>query len=555
MQRRHFLKSGALAGGALLFAKGLGFAAPADSRIEVLLDEPIGTISPNLYGQFIEHLGGVIYDGVWVGERSKIPNVGGVRKQLVEKLRTIQMPVVRWPGGCFADSYDWRDGVGELSKRPARTNFWLDNPDANWKQLAGNAVQHYESNAFGTDEFMRFCRLAGAQPYLAANLRSLPALNFDRWVEYCNSPAGSTSLAQQRAANGSRDPYDVRFWGIGNESWGCGGDLTPEQYASEFRRFTSWVPSYGANLAFVGSGPSDNDLDWTNRFFEHIFRDRPDTDVSPNFFGWSVHHYSWNLSRGRTQDWQTGKGDALNFDVTDWYELFRQGNDVEQIITDQWEAMGSYDKDHRVKLVVDEYGPWYRPGTALDPTHLFGQQVSLRDAILTAFTLDIFNRNAEKVGMAANAQLVNCLNSLFFAHEDKFVVTPNFYVFQMYAAHQGAQAVRAESSAPEITYMRDGKTARMWGLRGSASRKGNVLTLTVVNPSADATREAAVVLRGARASSATATVLTSSDLHAHNTLENQAFPEPKTASVSVSQPVLSFTFPRASVTKLRIELS
>jgi alpha-N-arabinofuranosidase len=230
-------------------------------------------------------------------------------------------------------------------------------------------------------------------------------------------------------------------------------------------------------------------------------------------------------------------------------------NYIEQIIIDQWAALGSYDKEHRVKLVVDEYGPWYRPGTALDPTHLLGQQVTLRDAILTAFTLDIFNRNAEKVGMAANAQLVNCLNSLFFTHEDKFVVTPNFYVFLMYAAHQGAQAVRAEFSAPEITYLRDGKTAGMWGLKGSASRKGNTLTITVVNPSADAARQAEVALRGGRASSATASVLTSTDLHAHNTFENQAIAEPKTDSVSVSQPVLSFTFPPASVTKLHIELS
>jgi alpha-N-arabinofuranosidase len=555
MQRRQLLKSGVLAGGALLFARQLGFATSADSRIEVLLDEPIGIISSNIYGQFIEHLGGVIYDGVWVGKGSKVPNVGGVRKQLVDGLRRIQTPVVRWPGGCFADSYDWRDGVGQPGKRPTRTNFWVDDPEANWKRLAGNTVQHYESNAFGTDEFMQFCRLTGAQPYLAANLRSLPALDFDRWVEYCNSPAGSTTLAQERAASGSREPYNVRFWGVGNETWGCGGDFSPEQYASEFRRFTSWVPNYGVNLAFVGAGPNDNDLDWTNTFFEHLFRDHPDTDVTPNFYGWSVHRYTWNLSRGRTEEFLLGKGDALNFDTTDWYELFREGSYIEQIIADQWALMGSYDKEHRVKLVVDEYGPWYRPGTALDPTHLLGQQVTLRDAILTAFTLDIFNRNAEKVGMAANAQLVNCLNALFFTHEDKFVVTPNFYVFLMYAAHQGAQAVRAEFSAPEISYQRDGKTAGMWGLKGSASRKGNTLTLTVVNPIADAARQAEIMLRGGRASSATASVLTSKDLNAHNSFEHQAVTEPKPESVSVGQPAFSFTFPPASVTKLHIELS
>jgi len=555
MQRRHFLKTGVLAGGALLFGEHLSLAAPMDSRVEVLLDEPVGTISPNIYGQFIEHVGAVIYDGVWVGEGSKIPNVGGIRQQMVESLRQIQVPVIRWPGGCFADSYDWRDGVGQPGKRPARTNFWVDDPEVNWKRPVGNAVQHYETNVFGTDEFMRLCHLTGAQPYLAANLRSLPALNFDRWVEYCNSPAGSTTLAQEKAANGSRDPYNVRLWGVGNETWGCGGDFSPEQYASEFRRFTSWVPNYGSNLAFVGSGPNDNDLDWTNRFFEHILRDRPDGDLGNSFFGWSVHRYSWNLSRGRTDDWLAGKGDALNFDTTDWYEMFLQGNYIEQIITEQWGVMGSYDPEHRVKLVVDEYGPWYRPGTALDPIHLAGQQVTLRDAILTAFTLDIFNRHAEKMGLAANAQLVNCLNALFFTHEDRFVVTPNFYVFQMYAAHQGAQAVRAEFSAPDVSYMRDGKPARFWGLKGSASRKGKAVTLTVVNPSADTPRQAEVVVRGGRLSGAVASVLTSTDLHAHNTFEHQAITEPKTEPVNVSEKGFTFSFPPASVTRLSITLS
>jgi len=305
----------------------------------------------------------------------------------------------------------------------------------------------------------------------------------------------------------------------------------------------------------LGSGPNDNDLDWTNRFFEHIFRDRPDGDLGNNFFGWSVHRYSWNLSRGRTEDWLAGKGDSLSFDTTDWYELFLQGNYLEQIITDQWGAMGSYDPQHRVKLVVDEYGPWYRPGSALAPTHLAGQQVTLRDAILTAFTLDIFNRHAEKIGLAANAQLVNCLNALFFTNEDRFVVTPNFYVFQMYADHQGAEAVRVEFSAPDLKYVRDDKPARFWGLKGSASRRGNQLTLTAVNPSAKEPRQAEVVVRGARASGAVAQVLTSAELNAHNTFEHLGITEPKAEPVRVNGTGITFTFPPASVTKLNITLS
>ncbi|HKM81736.1 MAG TPA: hypothetical protein VJY15_12330, partial [Candidatus Acidoferrum sp.] len=213
IRRREFLREGALAAGAVACSVYLPHAAAgmasADSRIDVLLDEPLGTISPNIYGHFTEHLGGVIYDGLWVGENSLVANLQGIRIRLVEEMRKIKAPVVRYPGGCFADSYNWRDGVGPADKRPRRTNFWND---AETKTAPEN--HKYEPNRFGTNEFIRFCRLVGAQPYLAANLRSLPAEEFYHWVEYCNSPAGSTSLAEMRAAAGSPEPFNVRFWGV-----------------------------------------------------------------------------------------------------------------------------------------------------------------------------------------------------------------------------------------------------------------------------------------------------------------------------------------------------
>src|SRR5438128_8025191 len=212
-------------------------AQTADSRLEIFVDEPIGTIAPELYGHFIEHLGGVIYDGVWVGEGSRVPNVGGMRRVLVEALRAIRPGVVRWPGGCFADSYDWRDGVGPRERRPRRTNFWAEDP--HFKDL-GNVPAKYDPNEFGTSEFLRFCRLVGAQPYLAANVCSLPARAFVEWLEYSNSPAGSTTWAGVRAAAGDREPFGVRYWGIGNESWGCGGNFMPEEYSAENRRLTAW---------------------------------------------------------------------------------------------------------------------------------------------------------------------------------------------------------------------------------------------------------------------------------------------------------------------------
>jgi alpha-N-arabinofuranosidase len=551
MERRKFLQSGALATSAVLISPRRSFAASADAHIEVLLDEPIGTIAPTIYGHFTEHLGGVIYDGVWVGENSRIPNVGGVRKAIADRLRAIKAPIIRWPGGCFADSYDWRDGVGPRDKRPRRTNFWVDDPDA--KRLSGTPVQLYETNAFGTDEFVRFCRLSGAEPYIAANLRSLTPLDFDHWVEYCNSPLGSTTLADLRGAGGSREPLGVRYWGVGNESWGCGGSFTPEDYATEFRRFTTWAPSYGVDLKYIGSGPNNNDLDWTRGFFHKLLGNRP--VFEDHLFGWSVHYYTWNLSRGKTDDWVEGKRDALSFDATDWYELLRQGMMMEQIVTDQWGVLGEFDLKHRVKLVVDEYGPWYRPGSAVDPTHLLGQQVTMRDAVHTAMTLDIFNRHADKVGVAACAQLVNCLNALFLTHEDKFAITPNFHVFDLYAAHQGAEAVRAEFSAPQIHYDRDGMPAQIFGLNGSASRSGKTLTLTVVNPSTDTPRYTEIAVRGGTIVSAAASILSATDVHAHNTLDHEEVPAPRACELASRDGLVAVVFPPASVSRITIASS
>ena len=382
----------------------------------------------------------------------------------------------------------------------------------------------------------------------------MSALDFDHWVEYCNSPAGSTTLADQRARDGSRDPFNVRYWGIGNESWGCGGNFLPQDYAVEFRRFTTWVPNYGVELAFVASGSNADDLDWTHRFFEQMLGSRR---YFPNaWWGWSVHHYAENLARGRTNDWSARKGDALQFDDVDYYELLHEADRMESIVLGHWGAMGQYDRQHRVKLVVDEYGPWYKPGSEVDPTHLLGQQITMRDAIATALTLDTFNRHAEKVGMAACAQLINCLNSLFLAHGDRFIVTPNYQVFEMYAAHQAAQAIRAEFAAPTVSYERDGKPAQFWGLKGSASVHGKDLILTVVNPHLNAARETEIAVRGATIRSGASTVLGSKDIHAHNTFDQPDVVKPTNGSVAVGQDgSVHFTFPPASVTRLTFALS
>jgi alpha-N-arabinofuranosidase len=539
-----------MAGAALAFSGRPVWARSADARIEIFADEPTATVAPELYGHFTEHIGGVIYDGVWVGEHSRIPNQSGIRSELIARLRQIHAPIIRWPGGCFADSYDWRDGIGPADKRPTRTNFW--EVDQGAEPLHGKGPQIYEPNAFGTHEFLRFCQLAGAEPYLAANLRSLTALDFDHWIEYCNSPAGSTTLAAMRGAAGSSQPFNVKYWGVGNESWGCGGNFEPMDYAAEFRRFTTWLPSYGVDLRLIGAGPNGNDVDWTHKFFEAIFTGR--AYRNPHFSGWSIHHYASNLSRGKTQDWVLGKGDALRFEAVDWYELLRECNRIEQIVSDQWAAMSQYDPQHQVKLVVDEYGPWYRAGTELDPSHIFGQQITVRDALATALTLDAFNRHADKVSVATCAQLVNNLNALFLCHEDRFLATPNFHVFAMYAGHQGGQGLRAEFSAPDVHYDRDGKQASFWGLNGSATRKGNVLTVTAVNPHLENTLECQIAVRAAKVSSATGTALWSADMHAHNTFDQPELVKPQSLSVAVDGSAVHLTMPSASVVKIELAL-
>ena len=540
ISRRQFIGQTSVAGAALLAAPSLRAAAPDSGvdGIEILLDEPIGTISPDLYGHFTEHIGGVIYDGIWVGPDSKIPNEGGIRTALVEHMRRIKPSVVRWPGGCFADSYNWRDGVGPVSQRPRRTNFWIN--DA-FLRDAPDCPAKYEPNQFGTNEFMRFCRLIGAQPYLAANLRSNTARDFDEWVEYCNAPAGQTTLSDQRAAAGDAQPFNVRFWGVGNESWGCGGNFTPEEYAMEFRRFTAWVPGYGVPLAFIGSGPNGGDLDWTRRFLARLTeRDR---NLVRSMYGWAMHYYCGT----------SGKGDAIDFTVPDWYELLGKALRMEMLIKEHWAAMTEADPQHHVKLIVDEWGAWHRPGTEVARCHLFGQTSTMRDALIAALTLDIFNRHADKVAMANVAQLINNLHSPFLASEDKFVATPNFDVFEMYAAHHHGKAVRTVFNVPELG-AEAGKPAALPTLAGSASLHDKRLVLTVVNPHAAEPRDAKIQLRGATALSGSGRVLWAEDIHAHNTFDQPNAVRARDTQVKIAGALLTHEFPPASVTRLELAL-
>jgi alpha-L-arabinofuranosidase len=537
ISRRHFIQQAAVAGAAMIAAPSLR-AAVTEATIDVLVDEPIGTISPDLYGHFTEHIGGVIYDGIWVGPDSKVPNQGGIRTALVEHMRRIKPSVVRWPGGCFADSYNWRDGVGPTANRPRRTNFWNN---TKFLRDAPDGPAKYDPNQFGTNEFMHFCQLIGAQPYLATNLRSNTARDFYDWVEYCNAPAGQTTLSDQRAAAGDQKPFNVRFWGVGNESWGCGGNFTPEEYAMEFRRFTAWVPEYGAPLSFIGSGPNGGDVDWTKRFFAKL--GERDRNLVRSLYGWAMHYYCGT----------SGKGDAIDFTVNDWYDLLAKALHMESLINTHWKAMGEMDPEHHVKLVIDEWGAWHNQGTEIAPWHLFGQNSTMRDALVAGLTLDTFNRHADKIAMANVAQLINNLHSLFLAREDKFVATPNFHVFEMYAAHHNGQSVRTSFNAPELA-VDSLKSRSLPGLAGSASLRDKRLTLTVVNPHASEPRAATIQVRGAKPVSGTGQTLSSPDIHAHNSFDRPNEVQPRDVIVKISGAQLTHEFPPASVTRLELSL-
>jgi alpha-N-arabinofuranosidase len=501
-------------------------AALDEHTVTVLLDEPIATIRPALYSQFAEHIGGVIYDGIWVGPESKIANIDGVRRALVEHIKQLGPVVVRWPGGCFADKYHWRDGVGTRQSRPRRFGRWRDDTEA---------------NHFGTHEFIRFCRLCGVEPYFAANVGTGSAEEFQQWMEYCNAPAGSTSLADQRAADGQREPLSVRYWGVGNESWGCGGKFTPEDYCREYRRFTDWLPAYGVPIYLIAAGPNGNDRDWTRRFFRKWL----DGQRAP-IQGWAPHYYC-----GTT-------GHALKFTHDGWYEQLHKANQMETLIKDQWSALGEFDPMHRIKLVIDEWGSWHPGGTEINKRHLYEQMSTLRDALVAALSLDTFNRHADKIDMANIAQLVNNLQSLFLADGDRFVATPNFHVYTLYRRHQGARGVRIAVEAPEIAFRTGRGELRIFRIAGSASLAGaKKATLTLVHTHATDPVEVVVRVRGRVVRELRHTVLTHSQLNAHNTFEEPAnlIPQLRTTAPAETGPVVRCTLAPASVNRLDLQLA
>jgi alpha-N-arabinofuranosidase len=532
MRRRTVLKAAALG---VAGALRRGFAA--DVELEVAPAEAAAEISPHIYGHFIEHLGGVIYDGIWVGRGSKVPNVAGIRKQFADDMKRIAAPNIRWPGGCFADGYHWREGIGP-GKRPRTATYWGSQMPP---ELHGA-----EPNLFGTHEFMQLCRLTGAAPYLAANVASGSPQEFHDWISYCNAPDGTVTLAGERSANGDAAPFQVRFWGIGNESWNCGGTLKPAEYATLYRLFTSQLPPYGQPFLVAcgarGHNP-DFGVPWTEGFLEAM----QETLVRPRINGLSLHFYT---------DFRPTTVSSAESTAGEWYAVLDKGLSMEKALLSNWAVMQKYDPTGRIKCVIDEWGVWYSRSPEIAPGFQLAQLITLRDAVHTAMHFDIFNRHADKVAMANVAQTVNCLQSLFLAHEDRYARTPVYHVFEMYKGHMGARLVPVKGAAGEVRFNQGSETLRLPGLSSSASLREKEMTVTVTNPSLDAPRTVRLrIAGGPRPAEAQARVLTHEAMNAANTFDKPDEVHPTRLEVGVSGDGVQFTLPTKSVAALRIRLA
>ena len=492
-----------------------------DAKITICLNEPIAKISPHLYGHFAEHLGSGIDDGLWVGPESPIPNTAGLRSDVLTALRRLNIPILRWPGGCYADDYHWEDGVGPRKDRPRRVNLW-------WGQ-------NVETNAFGTHEFLALCRFLGAEPYLAGNLGSGAVREMRDWVEYCNYPGDST-LARRRALNGSPNPFNVKFWGVGNEAWGCGGNLDPETYATEYRRYATYLRDFGdAPLYLIAGGPDGNRPEWTRRFFAKLLDNAQfSTHCHTRIHGLAAHYYCG------------AAGAATEYTVDQWYELLEKAARMEELILTQRRAMDEFDPHRRIGLIVDEWGTWHPPTPGRNPSHLW-QQNTLRDALVAAITLDTFNRHADKVAMANIAQMVNVLQAMILTDGDKMLTTPTYHVFQMYKNHQGGTSVRTKIESREIPFAVGSERRKIAGLSGSASLKDGGLTISIVNPHASLPVQADLKFRGGSCFVKQSATLVHDDLLAHNTFEH---PDTIVSTTRNIEPARTTIFPPASVTVL-----
>ena len=492
-----------------------------ENKLVIQADQGKHTISKHIYGHFSEHLGRCIYEGIWVGADSPIPNTRGIRNDGGEALKKIKVANLRWPGGCFADEYHWKDGIGPREKRPKIIN-------THW----GGVV---ENNHFGTHEFMDFCEMIGAEPVVCGNVGSGTVQEMMEWVEYMTSDADSP-MANLRRQNGREQPWKLRYFAVGNENWGCGGNMRAEYYADVYKRYNTFIKNYGNNRIYrVACGASDSNYNWTEVLMANAAR---------QMNGLSLHYYSLP-----TGSWTGSKGSATKFEEKEWFATLRRTLMMETFVTRHSAIMDKHDPQKRVGLIVDEWGTWYdvEPGT--NPGFLY-QQSTMRDALVAGINLNIFNNHCERVKMANIAQMINVLQAMILTDKEKILLTPTYHVFEMFVPHQEATLLPSKLTCDDYTV----GSEKIRGLSASASRKEGKITVTLCNLNPNASVEFSCELQGAKPTKVSGRILTAETMQAHNTFDKPETLMPRVFSdAKLEADGFSVKLPAKSVVALELE--
>jgi len=491
---------------------------PKTNRLVVYADKGKEKINRNIYGHFSEHLGRCIYGGFWVGEDSPVPNTRGIRNDVVEALRQIKIPVLRWPGGCFADEYHWMDGIGPREKRPTMVN-------THWGRVT-------ENNHFGTHEFLDLCEQLGCEPYICGNVGSGTVLEMQQWVEYITFD-GISPMSGLRRQNGQDKPWLVKYWGIGNENWGCGGNMRPEFYADLYRRYSTYLRNFGENRLYrIACGPSGADYNWT----EVVMR-----EAGRFMDGIAPHYYCGSGKKSRS---------ATQFYEEDWFEQLKRALHIEEIIVKHAEIMDKYDSKKRIGMIVDEWGAWHQVEPGTNRGFLY-QQNSLRDALVAGVTLNIFNNHCDRVKMACIAQTVNVLQAMILTDNEKMIVTPTYHIFEMYKVHQDATLLPVELQCKDYRY----GDSNIPALNVSASRDGEgKIHISLCNLDPKTSVEIVCELKGIEAKKVSGRVLTSDAMTAYNNFDNPEAVKPAVFNdLQLKEDVLTVVLPAKSVVVLEIE--
>jgi alpha-N-arabinofuranosidase len=488
------------------------------AQLTIRADQGKETINRNIYGHFAEHLGHCIYGGFWVGEDNSIPNTRGIRNDVVQALRAIKIPVLRWPGGCFADEYHWKDGIGPREKRPTMVN-------THWGGVT-------ENNYFGTHEFMDLCEQLGCEPYICGNVGSGTVEEMADWVEYITFD-GKSPMADLRRQNGREQPWKLRYFGVGNENWGCGGNMRPEYYADQFRRYQTYVRNFGPNRIFkIACGPNGANYQWT----EVLMR-----EAGRQMNGIAPHYYCGTGRKSRS---------ATQFTEIDWFSNLRGALRIEELLNGHEKVMDKYDPQKRVAIIFDEWGAWHAVEPGTNPGFLY-QQNSLRDAMVAGLTLNIFNNHCARVKMSCIAQTVNVLQAMILTDGPKMLLTPTYYVYYLYNVHHDATLLPTELAGPDYAF-EDGKVPAM---NVSASRDGSgKIHVSLVNIDPHNAVEVRAQLQGLTAKRINGQVLTAGEITAHNTFDKPGTVEPAAFNnAKVTEGGFTATLPAKSIVVLEIE--